>query len=128
MQFSPRVLAVRVGTKVDMPNNDRLFHNVFSFRDGKIFDLGVYPVGASKTVTFDKPGVSRIFCNIHPMMAAYVVAVDSPYHAVSDGEGRFTIAGVPSGSYTYHAWRAGSEQATGTLVAAAFRQVEIGLP
>jgi hypothetical protein len=60
-----------------MPNNDRVFHNVFSFKDGKRFDLGLYPVGTSKIVDFDKPGLSRIFCNIHPTMAAYVIAVES---------------------------------------------------
>ena len=57
---------------VEMPNSDRVFHNVFSFHDGKRFDLGLYPVGTARLVTFDRPGVSRIFCNIHPNMAAYV--------------------------------------------------------
>lgn len=108
MQFVPRVLAVRVGTTVDMPNSDRLFHNVFSFRDGKVFDLGLYPVGASKAVTFDRAGVSRLFCNIHPAMAAYVVAVESSYFAVTDAVGRFTLHGAPEGARAYHVWRAGS--------------------
>ena len=114
LNFSPRVLVVRTGTTVDFPNNDTVLHNVFSFRDGKRFDLGVYPVGALRHVTFDKPGVSRIFCNIHPNMWAYVIAVDSPYFAVSDDSGRFTIASVVPRSYTYHAWRAGAEELTGT--------------
>jgi plastocyanin len=114
LSFSPKVLAVRVGTTVDFPNNDRVFHNVFSFRDGKRFDLGMYPVGALRHVTFDKPGLSRIFCNIHPNMAAYVVAVDTPYFAVSDGSGRFTIPSVVPRSYTYHAWRAGATELSGT--------------
>ena len=77
LQVLPRVLAVRVGTTVKFPNNDRVFHNVFSFHDGKKFDLGVYPVGAVKYVTFDRAGVSRLFCNIHPNMAGYVVVVCS---------------------------------------------------
>jgi plastocyanin len=115
--FTPHVLAVRVGTLVDFPNDDRVLHNVFSFRDGKVFDLGLYPVGTRKQVKFDKPGLSRIFCNIHPNMAAYVMAVDSPYFAVSANDGTFTIASVPDGSYTYHAWRAGDATlATGTFV------------
>jgi plastocyanin len=113
LSFSPHVLAVRVGTTVAFPNSDRVFHNVFSFRDGKRFDLGMYPVGALRHVTFDKPGLSRIFCNIHPNMAAYVVAVDTPYFAVSDGDGSFTIASVVPRSYTYHAWRAGAAELTG---------------
>ena len=112
--FFPHVLAVRMGTTVDLPNNDRVFHNVFSFHDGKRFDLGLYPVGTSRQVRFDKPGVSRVFCNIHPNMAAYVKVVDSPYFAVSDRDGRFTISSVPQGTYTYHAWRPGREELTGS--------------
>src|ERR1043166_5537568 len=90
LDFSPHVLVVRVGTTVEFPNNDRVFHNVFSFHDGKTFDLGLYPVGALKRVLFDKPGLSRIFCNIHPNMAAYVMAVDTPYFGVSDKTGHTT--------------------------------------
>ena len=108
LRFSPQVLAVRAGTAVLFPNNDRVFHNVFSFHHGKVFDLGLYPVGDSKVVNFDKPGLSRIFCNIHPNMAAYVFVVDSPYFAVSDESGAFTLPPVPPGRYTYHAWRSGS--------------------
>jgi len=114
LSFFPRVLAVRAGTTVDLPNNDRVFHNVFLFHDGKRFDLGLYPVGMTKQVRFDKPGLSRIFCNIHPNMAAYVKAVDSPYFAVSDRDGRFTIAAVPEGIYDYHAWRPGRQDLTGS--------------
>jgi plastocyanin len=128
MQFVPRVLAVRVGTAVTMPNSDRLLHNVFSFRDGKVFDLGLYPVGTSRVVTFDKAGLSRIYCNIHPSMGAYVVSVDSPYFAVSDTQGRFAIPSVPEGTYIYHVWRAGAEQTSGTLTAAVGHPVDIGVP
>jgi plastocyanin len=97
LKFQPQVLVVRVGTTVDFPNNDKVFHNVFSFRDGKKFDLGMYPIGASKRIVFDRPGLARLFCNIHPNMAAYVMAVDTPFHAVSNERGAFTIAGVPRG-------------------------------
>ena len=113
LRFSPQVVAVRVGTAVVFPNNDRVFHNVFSFHHGKVFDLGLYPVGDSKVVRFDKPGLSRIFCNIHPNMAAYVVAVDSPYFAVTDAEGEFVVTSVPAGRYRYHAWRAGASELSG---------------
>src|SRR5258708_3455325 len=95
LMFSPHVLVVRVGTVVDFPNNDRVFHNVFSFRDGKKFDLGMYPVGTLRHVTFDREGLSRIFCNIHPNMAAYVIAVDSPYFARADENGAFAIPEIP---------------------------------
>ena len=127
LTFSPHVLAVEVGTSVSMPNNDRVFHNVFSFRDGKRFDLGLYPVGRSKLVTFDKPGVSRIFCNIHPNMAAYVVAVNSAFFAVSEADGVFTMASVPPGVYTYHAWRAGHDPATGQIIVEPGRRAEVEL-
>lgn len=128
LEFAPHVLAVRVGTQVRMPNSDRVFHNVFSFHDGKRFDLGLYPAGTSKVVTFDKPGLSRIFCNIHPAMAAYLMAVDSAFFAVTDAEGRFTIDGVPAGTHSYRLWRAGREVQAGTLVAAPGRAVEIDWP
>ncbi len=114
LAFSPHVLAVRVGTRVDFPNDDRVFHNVFSFRDGKVFNLGLYPVGTSRPVTFDHAGLSRIFCNIHPNMAAYVMAVDTPYFAVSDQNGAFAVPEVASRSYTYHAWRPGGTEIGGS--------------
>jgi len=114
LAFSPHVLAVRVGTTVDFPNDDRVFHNVFSFRDGKVFNLGLYPVGTSRPVKFDRAGLSRIFCNIHPNMAAYVMAVDTPYFAVSDRDGAFAISDAPPGSYTFHAWRPGGSDLSGS--------------
>ena len=128
LRFLPHVMAVRVGTRVEMPNNDRVFHNVFSFKDGKRFDLGLYPVGTSKIVDFDKPGLSRIFCNIHPTMAAYVIAVASTHIAVSDADGRFVLSDVPPGRYPYHAWRPGVETMSGTLTVAAGQPVEVALP
>jgi plastocyanin len=115
LAFFPHVLAVRLGTTVEFPNNDKVFHNVFSFRDGKKFDLGMYPKGVVKRIVFDEPGLARLFCNIHPNMAAYVIAVDSAYFAVSDESGTFTISGVPPGTYTYHAWRPGAQTLTGSI-------------
>lgn len=113
LAFSPQVLAIRVGSTVDFPNNDRVLHNVFSFRDGKRFDLGMYPVGTLRRVTFSQAGLSRIFCNIHPNMAAYVMTVDSPYFAVSTPDGALTIPSIALGVYRYHAWRAGAAELTG---------------
>jgi plastocyanin len=127
LTFAPHVLAVRVGATVDFPNNDRVFHNVFSFRDGKKFDLGLYPIGTMRRVSFDKPGVSRIFCNIHPNMAAYVVAIDSPFFSTTDQDGAFSIAQVPAGTVTYHAWRPGGPELTGTFNVSG-RAVEIRWP
>jgi len=128
LAFSPHVLAVRVGTTVEFPNNDRVFHNVFSFHDGKRFDLGMYPVGTVKNVTFGRQGLSRIFCNIHPNMAAYVMAVESGHFAVSDSSGRFLIAAVPPGTYTYHAWHPGGPTLTGSATVDGERPLEIRWP
>jgi len=125
LTFSPHVLAVRVGTTVEFPNNDRVLHNVFSFRDGKKFDLGMYPKGMSKRIVFDRPGLARLFCNIHPNMAAYVMAIDTPYFAVADERGAFSIAGVPPGTYTYHAWRPGGPSLTGSITVDGSHALEI---
>jgi plastocyanin len=127
LKFRPRVLVVQVGTTVEFPNNDRVFHNVFSFHDGKRFDLGLYPVGTVKHVTFDNPGVSRIYCNIHPNMAAYVIAVDTPYFSTSDENGQFAIADVLPGTYTYHVWRPGRE-VTGSAAVEPGKPLEIRWP
>ena len=95
----------------DFPNNDRVFHNVFSFKTVSGSTLGCTRT-APQRITFDKPGLTRLFCNIHPNMAAYVMAVDSPYFAVSNESGTFTIEDVPPGTYTYHAWRPGGQPLT----------------
>ena len=84
MKFVPRVLAVLVGKSVHFPNNDNTWHNVFSTSEAKKFDLGLYPSGESRSVTFDKPGVVRILCNVHPHMEAYVVVKEHPYFDVPD--------------------------------------------
>lgn len=128
LTFQPEVLAIRVGTIVKFPNNDTVLHNVFSFRDGKKFDLGIYPVGASKEVTFDHVGLSRIFCNIHSKMAAYIMAVDTPYFAVSDESGQFTIRAIPEGVYTYHAWRPNGADLTGSVTVGVGTRIEIRWP
>lgn len=125
LSFSPHVLVVRVGTTVDFPNNDRVFHNVFSFRDGKKFDLGMYPIGTSKKIVFDRPGLARLCCNIHPSMAAYVMAVDTPFYGIADQGGAFSIAGVPPGTYTYHAWRPGGQTLSGSVTVDGTRPLEI---
>jgi len=125
MEFVPRVLAAPVGSIVELPNDDRIFHNVFSFTNGKPFDLGVYPTGASKRITLDRAAVNRLYCNIHPHMAAYIVAVDTPYYATTDRSGSFTISEVPSGRYTYHAWRSGAEPLTATVTIGDGQPLEI---
>jgi plastocyanin len=128
MEFVPRVLVAPVGSTVELPNNDRVFHNVFSFTNGKPFDLGLYPTGASKRITLDRAAVNRLYCNIHPHMGAYIVAVDTPYYAASDRGGRFVMSEVPHGRYTYHAWRSGAEMLTATVTVGDGQPLEIAWP
>jgi len=103
-QFIPHVLVVTVGTTVQFPNNDTVFHNVFAYFNAKKFDLGMYPRGATRTQTFDRPGLVAVLCNVHSEMSAYIMVVDTPYFAVTDKQGRFRIKSVPPGSYTLRAW------------------------
>lgn len=103
-RFTPRTLVVQVGSAVEFPNADPFFHNVFSMYDGKRFDLGLYEAGTSRTVTFTRPGVCFVFCNIHPDMSAVIVVVDTPYAAVSAANGSFVIPDVPPGRYTLSVW------------------------
>jgi hypothetical protein len=97
-------LVIQVGTPVQFPNKDPFLHNVFSLFDGKRFDLGFYEAGSSKIVHFDRPGVSFLFCNIHPEMSGAVVAVDSPYFGMSDRNGRVAIPNVADGRYQLNVW------------------------
>ena len=102
--FDPHVLVVPVGAVVAFPNHDPFFHNVFSLFEGKRFDLGLYEAGSTRDVHFDKPGISYIFCNIHPEMSAVVLALDTPYYGVSDQHGQVVIPNVPTGKYTLRVW------------------------
>lgn len=98
-QFHPSMLVIPVGGKVEFPNHDPFFHNVFSLFEGKRFDLGLYESGTTRFVQFDKPGVSFIFCNIHAEMSAVVIALPTPYYAISDARGDLAIPNVPPGRY-----------------------------
>jgi plastocyanin len=102
--FEPHVLAVQVGTAVEFPNEDPFFHNIFSLFDGRRFDLGLYEAGSTRSVRFDRAGVSFLFCNIHPQMSAVVIAVDTPYFALSNRTGHWVIPDVPEGRYEMHVW------------------------
>jgi plastocyanin len=102
--FEPHLVVVPVGSTVDFPNHDPFFHNVFSVFDGKRFDLGLYEAGTTNSVRFDKPGISFLFCNIHPEMNAVVVALDTPYFGTSNKAGGVSIPGVPTGRYELHVW------------------------
>jgi plastocyanin len=97
--FQPSLIVIPVGGKVEFPNHDPFFHNVFSLFEGKRFDLGLYESGTTRFVQFDKPGISFIFCNIHSQMSAVVIALATPYYAVSDSRGEVNLPDVPPGRY-----------------------------
>lgn len=105
--FVPHVLAITVGTTVDFPNNDRTYHNVFSLSKIRRFDLGRYAAGRSKSVRFDRPGIVRVFCDIHSHMNAYIVVFSHRFYSTTDAEGRYRIDRVPPGTYTIIAWNEG---------------------
>lgn len=101
--FKPRVLIVPQGATVEFPNDDKLFHNVFSVSPQAKFDLGLYKGGVSRTFVFKNAGIVPVYCNIHPQMIAYIVVVSNPFYTrVSDG--KFVLTGVPKGSYNAAAW------------------------
>lgn len=108
--FIPHLLVIPVGSAVQFPNADPFFHNVFSLFEGKRFDLGLYEAGSSRSVTFSRPGVSYIFCNIHPEMSAVVLALTTPLYAIADAKNSFDLPNIPVGDYRLHVWIEGVPQ------------------
>jgi plastocyanin len=121
-RFDPHVLAVDVGATVEFPNLDSIFHSAFSSFDGQIFDLALYPPGTSRSIHFTRPGVVRIFCNIHPSMSALVVVLDSPYFTTTGKDGHFILQNVPAGQYQLHVLH---ERATAETLAALVHNVAV---
>ena len=111
-RFSPSLLVVPVGTPVAFPNDDPIDHNVFSVSPLKTFDLGLYGGGKAKTLTFDRPGPIRIYCNIHPSMIGDILVLPNRHHAVVGPDGAFTMEGVPVGAHKVRAWFARGPSAT----------------
>jgi plastocyanin len=97
--FQPHVLAISVGSTVDFPNLDLIFHNAFSNFSGQPFDVGLYAPHTSKNVTFRHPGIVRVFCNIHSTMSAIIAVLNTPWYAVTPPSGKYSIANVPPGQY-----------------------------
>jgi plastocyanin len=120
--FVPHVLAISMGTIVDFPNYDPIFHNAFSNYNGQIFDVGLYAPGSTKALAFRREGVVRVFCNIHPTMSAVIVVLRSPYFTVSDKKGTFQIGDVPPGSYRLHVFH---ERSTEQTLAELTRVIEV---
>ena len=102
--FAPRVVAVTVGSEVEFPNDDPIYHNVFSLSRVKNFNLGRYPRGETRRVRFDRPGVVKVFCEIHSHMSATVMVFDHPWFTVPNDAGQFELTGVPSGERQITAW------------------------
>jgi plastocyanin len=97
--FTPHVLAIPVGSAVDFPNLDPIYHNAFSNFSGQAFDTSLYPPGTNRSQTFKIPGIVRVFCNIHPTMSAIIAVLPTPWFAATPASGKFTIANVPAGQY-----------------------------
>jgi plastocyanin len=110
--FTPHVLPIRVGTSVDFPNFDPIFHNAFSNYNGQLFDVGLYPPGTSRPVRFARPGVVRVFCNIHANMSAVIVVLNTPYFETTQKNGSFQVNNVPPGDYFLHVFHERATQAT----------------
>jgi plastocyanin len=121
-RFIPHVIAVTAGTQIEFPNQDPFFHDVFSIYHGKPFDLGLYESGSARKIKFSQPGVSYIFCSIHPQMNAAVVVLRTPFFAVTGSDGAFRIGHLPPGKYKLEVWY---EFASESELAALSRDVEI---
>jgi len=103
-QFLPQVTAVTTGSSVEFPNEDPFFHNVFSLSKAAQFDLRRYPPGSSRTETFTKPGIVKVFCHLHAQMTALIMVLDHPWFVIPRDDGTFTLPPVPAGELTVVAW------------------------
>ena len=128
--FQPHVTAIPVGSIVDFPNADPIFHNAFSSFDGQIFDVGLYPPGTSRSIRFRRPGIVRVFCNIHPSMSAVIVVLDTPYFTKAGQDGHYQIASVPPGNYELRVFdeRATAEPDVDITVTVEQKQIEATAP
>jgi hypothetical protein len=112
MMFHPLLLPVLVGTTIDFPNNDDLYHNVFSYSQPREFDLGRYPQGQSRSVIFDRKGVVKVYCDIHTYMYATILVLENPCFAVPEDDGTYVIKDVPPGTYRVTYWYGRKKVAT----------------
>jgi plastocyanin len=114
-KFSPSFVVIAAGQRVEMPNDDIIFHNVFSYSRPNDFDLGLYPKGASRSVTLRHPGVVRFYCSIHESMSGIIFVAPSPYYAVVRASGAFGMEGVPPGRYRIRTWSEKLPEASRTI-------------
>jgi plastocyanin len=127
LEFHPQVLPVMVGTTVEFPNRDPLYHNVFSYSATKEFDLGRYPMNDSRSVTFNKTGVVRVYCDIHSEMNAIILVLPHPFFTVPQNDGTFVLSDVPPGKYVLVVWHGREEAGRRTVVVRAGENTEIDL-
>ena len=126
--FSPRFLAVARAQTVAMPNDDSIYHNVFSFSAPNDFDLGLYPAGESRSIAFRHPGVVRLYCSIHESMNGTIFVAPTPWFAVTDAQGRFAIQGIPPGRWRLRTWTEKLPGLSRTLeIGAGTTQLELSL-
>jgi plastocyanin len=126
--FVPHVLAITTGTMVDFPNTDRIYHNVFSLSKAASFDLGRYAAGRSKSVRFDRPGIVRVFCEIHSHMSAFILVFSHPFFAMTDSDGRYRIERIPPGTYTVVAWNEGTSSEPVAVTVPSGGAAELDIP
>ena len=128
--FLPHVLGITRGSTVDFPNDDPIFHNVFSLSSAATFDLRRYPRGQSRSRPFPKAGIVKVYCNIHSHMSATILVMDNPYFTVPARDGAFELANVPAGQYTLVGWheRAGERRVSVRVERAKTATVDLSLP
>jgi len=125
--FLPRVLVVAVGGTVEFPNEDPIFHNVFSVSGDNRFDLDLYKRPKSGAWTFQHAGIARVYCNIHPQMSAIVVVRDNPFFTKASTDGAFVIENVPAGKYALKAWHERGGEASVDVVVPADGKIQAQL-
>jgi len=131
--FAPRVLPIAQGASIDFLNDDNVYHNVFSLSEANTFDLGFYPEGTSKAVTFGETGLVHVYCNIHPNMVSTILVLNNTLFTTTNADGEFEISNIPDGRFTLRVWREYSEELNrdisvggGTRLTEAFTLTETG--
>ena len=129
-QFVPHVVAITRGSSVTFPNDDPFFHNVFSLSRGASFNLGRYPSGSTRSRSFSRPGLVKVFCELHSHMSAVIRVFDHPWFTIPDDHGSFSLDGIPAGQHTLVAWheRIGEQRDRVTIRAGQVTEVSFTLP